>query len=784
MERRLRLLALGALLLLLLLPVSAVLSGDDHQIVAASPDRQIVTRVDYLGRALFPTAYLFQDTEVGGLSGITFDAGEDVYYLLSDDRGDRDPARFYTASINLSDGRLDNGDVVFTGMTALRDNSGDPFVPGTIDPEGIAITNNNRLIISSEGALAADPVVPPFISEFNLNGQRLRDYNLPDKFVPSVDGTQGVRSNLAFEGVTIRPDEQEVYAIVENALAQDGPAAGLNQKTLSRLVAFDRSTAQPKQEVVYAADAVAEAPAPEGGETSAGVADILALDNNGSFLMLERSYSEGKGFTVRLYLARAQGALDVSDVAALKPAGAKNPYEVQPSVQKELLLDFDSLGLPFVDNIEGMTFGPTLEDGRRTLILVSDNNFLPPLPSQVIALAVELAVVPSAAPVAETERMLAQAPAAVQDIAGEANAPAVWVHPTDPSKSLLIQAVGEGGLLVSDLSGALLQTLAPPAYGDVRYTSVAVLYGVPMPDGKTDLAIVADRKNDTLVVFTIDPGARRLTAATSPLMPASIFGFDDGRRTAHGLAAYTSLRTGTPYVFVTQGEGSGIAQIQIDDDGGGRIRGEVVRQLELPAGRAGAEPIEAGGSVADARRGQYYVALNGQGTVVRFNAEPDAGSGYEVIDSIKDAGLSGQLDGLAIYQGGPGYLLVADTADQSFAVFEAGGNNSFIGRFIVGHSSAGPSGDIDQTNAPAGLDVVNVPLGLSFPYGVVVVRDSANDPQNAVAQGTKLLNSSTNFKLVPWHNVANAFEQPLRIDPVGFNPRYPVRLLLPAVVRP
>ena len=28
-----------------------------------------------------------------------------------------------------------------------------------------------------------------------------------------------------------------------------------------------------------------------------------------------------------------------------------------------------------LDNVEGMTFGPRLRDGRRTLLLVSDNNF-------------------------------------------------------------------------------------------------------------------------------------------------------------------------------------------------------------------------------------------------------------------------------------------------------------------------------------------------------------------------------------------------------------------------
>jgi hypothetical protein len=44
------------------------------------------------------------------------------------------------------------------------------------------------------------------------------------------------------------------------------------------------------------------------------------------------------------------------------------------TVDKTLLLDLRTLGIP-LDNVEGMVIGPTLPDGRRSLVLVSDNNF-------------------------------------------------------------------------------------------------------------------------------------------------------------------------------------------------------------------------------------------------------------------------------------------------------------------------------------------------------------------------------------------------------------------------
>ena len=34
----------------------------------------------------------------------------------------------------------------------------------------------------------------------------------------------------------------------------------------------------------------------------------------------------------------------------------------------------DNLGI-YIDNVEGMTFGPTLPNGHKTLVCVADNNF-------------------------------------------------------------------------------------------------------------------------------------------------------------------------------------------------------------------------------------------------------------------------------------------------------------------------------------------------------------------------------------------------------------------------
>ena len=59
-------------------------------------------------------------------------------------------------------------------------------------------------------------------------------------------------------------------------------------------------------------------------------------------------------------------------------------------VEKALIFEFDDLGIP-IYIIEGMTFGPDLPDGRRSLVIVSDNNFSPGQFTQFIVLALDIA---------------------------------------------------------------------------------------------------------------------------------------------------------------------------------------------------------------------------------------------------------------------------------------------------------------------------------------------------------------------------------------------------------
>lgn len=345
-----------------------------------------VAGVDFLGMVTFETGFTFADTEVGGLSSITYDPRREVYYTISDDPSLIDPARFYTMAIDVADGQLNGGDVTFLDVTTLLNEDGQPFAPNALDPEGIVLGSQGYLFVSSEGFSATAPPVDPFIYRYNLNGRQTVTLPIPHKFLPRPD--QGVRQNLAFESLTVTPDHRYLFTVNEGALVQDGPAADLGQETLTRIIQYDARQRRALHEYVYVADPVVETPDPPDAFRVSGVVELLALDNQGSFLVMERSFSVGAGNTVKLYEANIDGATDVADLPALVDPGTGETLSFVP-LQKHLLLDFADLGI-VPDNIEGMTLGPTLPDGRHTLLIVSDNNFAAEQVTQVIALALTL----------------------------------------------------------------------------------------------------------------------------------------------------------------------------------------------------------------------------------------------------------------------------------------------------------------------------------------------------------------------------------------------------------
>ena len=379
--------ALGMMLLALTLLVAPAVGMSANGDTGA----QVVVDVEFLGEVVVPTGTIFGDTEIGGLSSITFGSARDVYYALSDDQGNRatgDPVRYYTVAIDLSDGTLDAGDVEFIDVTQLFEIETSPFPPGGLDPEGFTLGRKGFFFMSSEGNIFADPILDPFIRRYNRDGEVTADLPIPDKYIPNgVD--HGVRFNLSFESLNITPNGRVLATAGEGALFQDGPASSFNNSSLARILQYDLRKRTPISEYVYEVAPWAEPSSIFGVN---GIVEVLPIDDVGTMLVMERSFSVGgvlgggTGNVVVINEISTQGATDVLGNEALYEGGSPVPVI---AVSQTEVFAFDDLGIP-IDNIEGMTFGPLMPDGRIPLIIVSDNNFSAGQFTQFIVLALDI----------------------------------------------------------------------------------------------------------------------------------------------------------------------------------------------------------------------------------------------------------------------------------------------------------------------------------------------------------------------------------------------------------
>ncbi len=337
-------------------------------------------QLEFAGEATLPSGYKFDSVELGGLSGISYDATNDLFYVISDDYSNIAPARFYTFKIDLSDGRLDSVDVMPAGMQFLKDTNDQPFVRTAIDAEGIAFSRNGIVYISSEGS--ADTRHKPFIRKFSLDGHSLTDVALPPKFLPNHARDIGIRKNRGPENLSLSPDERFLFTANEQALSQDGPATGLGVPSPARIVQFDLEQEKVVGEYLYWVGPVVLKPNPPSAKSDNGLTDLIALSPT-RLLALERSYSRGAGNAIRLYEVSLQNAENIAEIYRLDKVDVS---KIQPA-RKTLLFDLLDLGIQ-LDNSEGLTFGPRLPDGRLSLLLVSDNNFSTRQVTQFLAFAV------------------------------------------------------------------------------------------------------------------------------------------------------------------------------------------------------------------------------------------------------------------------------------------------------------------------------------------------------------------------------------------------------------
>ena len=309
-----------------------------------------------------------------------------------------------------------------------------------------------------------------------------------------------------------------------------------------------------------------------------------------------------------------------------------------------------------------------------------------------------------------------------QSVTDDPDDPAIWVHPTDPARSVVFAtnkvAAPAGALVAFGLDGQIRQTIA----GIDRPNNVDVEYRVRAGATTIDVAVVTERLRHRLRVFRIDPSDGHLVeVGTVPVLE----GESGEAAEPMGIGLYKRPSDGTLFAIVapkTGGATNYLWQYRLDLDGTG-VRASLVRRFGAFSG-IGPEPGEAGeieAVVVDDALGYIYYSDERYG-IRKWYADPSHPGAAAELAVFGTSGYGGDREGLALVtrDDGTGYLV---SSDQMV--------NGTVLRIYPREGLPGAPHDHQrgafEVRTPAdetdGVDATSVALP-GFPDGLVVMMNS------------------------------------------------------------
>lgn len=345
-------------------------------------------RLEYIGEASIATGTKYNGSTIGGLSGMVW--ADNTLFALSDDKGRAGDPRFFEFDL-----KMDKSTVTFSPKAVhfikQLPNQGDK--PAGLDPEGLVRLASGDLLISSEGNNNAKPREMPRIFRVSAEGTWKSDITIPDKYLPETTGQQkkGTQNNASFESLSEFDKGKFLFTATESALTQDFIPAEEEKGDWIRILKYEDQGQKgyaPVAEYAYRVDAFKDTQ--KGKEIFRGVSEILAISDT-KLVVLERG--------VRLFsknLWAQTGGLYVVDLAKGSNVLGSDKLSEKPftGVEKVKVLDFETdllkqRGEKKVQNFEALAWGPKLSDGRRSLLVMSDNNFSKNEITELMVFAVE-----------------------------------------------------------------------------------------------------------------------------------------------------------------------------------------------------------------------------------------------------------------------------------------------------------------------------------------------------------------------------------------------------------
>jgi len=322
--------------------------------------------------------------------------------------------------------------------------------------------------------------------------------------------------------------------------------------------------------------------------------------------------------------------------------------------------------------------------------------------------------------------------------------PAIWVHPTNPSSSLIIGtmkvAAPAGAIVVFGMDGQIRQVLS----GIDRPNNVDVEYGMRVGGQMVDLVIATARLARQLRVFRVDAVTGRLV----DLGGIPVLEGQDGEAGAPmGIGLYRRSRDGAIFAIVAPKAGprEGYLWQYRLFDAGGRIGATFVRRFGNFSATTVREENEIEAVVVDDALGYVYYADEADG-IHKWHADPDHPDAAGELAHFGRTGFRGDREGIAIYSlpDGGGYIVCTDQLDEDseYHIFPregAPGNPHDHSKEI-----AVVRGGADATD---GLEISSNALGPGLPSGLMIAMNS----------------EQRNFLVFRWQDIAAAVKPELKM---------------------
>jgi len=285
--------------------------------------------------------------------------------------------------------------------------------------------------------------------------------------------------------------------------------------------------------------------------------------------------------------------------------------------------------------------------------------------------------------------------------------PAIWIHPTDASKSLIIgtDKDTEGGLYIYNLEGKIVNKVL----GIKRPNNVDIAYGLILNGKKTDIAVTTEREMNRIRIFSL-PDMKPIDNGGIPVFEGEL------ERDPMGVSLYT--RPSDKAIFVIVGRKSGptdtyLWQYKLSDNGSGNVKAEVIRKFGKYSGKKEIEAI-----AVDNELGFIYYS-DEQSGIRKYVADPEAKNNNELaFFGQKD--FKADNEGIAIYKktATTGYILVSNQQDNTFNVYPREGANGNPNEYPL--LAVIPTSTVECD----GADVTNVNLGPKFKNGMFVAMSN------------------------------------------------------------